>query len=89
MNPSNTTFLTSAPSSARGPASAGLADVAFSSSFPLSFSTSSASTSLGSRWTGRRAFAIRFAVCSFFTGDLVFFFKVDLLIYCDCTVECV
>jgi hypothetical protein len=22
-------------------------------------------------------------------GELVFFFKVDLLIYCDCTVECV
>src|SRR5215469_14734905 len=62
------------PSSARGPASAGLADVAFTSSFPCSFSTSSASSSLGSRCTGRPAFT-RFAFCSFFIRDLLFFFK--------------
>ena len=40
------------------------------------------------RCTGRCAFA-RFALGSCIVGELVFFFKVDLLIYCDCTVECV
>ena len=51
-----------------------LADVAFGSSFPRSFSTSCASTSLVARCTGRCAFA-RLAFGSFFLGDLLFFFK--------------
>ena len=52
----------------------GLAGIAFNSSFPLSFSTNSANTSFVSRCTGRCNLA-RFDLCSFFVGDLLFFFK--------------
>ena len=50
--------------------------------------TSSASTSFVSLCTGPRDFA-RFDGCSLFFRELLSFFKVDLLIHCDCTVECV
>ena len=54
--------------------------------FLLSFPTNSASTSFISRCTGPRAFA-RFDVGSLFLGELLCFFKVDLLIHCDCTLD--
>src|ERR1039457_7095105 len=60
----------------------------FGSSFSFSFPTSSASTSFVSRRIGPRGFA-GFAVASLFFRELLCFFKVDLLIHCDCTVECV
>lgn len=60
----------------------------FRSSFPLSFPTSSASTSFVSCGTGHRDFA-RFDVGSLFFRELVCFFKVDLLSRFHCTLECV
>src|SRR6266851_8075929 len=59
----------------------------FGSSFSFSFPTSSASTSFVSRRIGSRGFA-RFVVGSLFFPELLCLFKVDLLIHCDCTVEC-
>jgi hypothetical protein len=59
----------------------------FGSSFFFSFPTSSASTSFVSRCTGPRDFA-RFDIGSLFFRELLCFLKVDLLIHCDCTVEC-
>jgi len=54
----------------------------------LQFSYRSASTSFVSRRIGPRGFA-RFDVGSLFFPELLCLFKVDLLIHCDCTIECV
>jgi len=66
----------------------GIVTATFGSNFSLSLPTSSASTSFVSRCTGTGDFA-RLDVGSLLFAELVCFFKVDLLIHCDCTVECV
>src|SRR5215471_6906671 len=66
----------------------GLTDATFGFSFSRNRPTSSANTSLVSRRPVFPGFA-GFVRNSLFFPDLLSFCKVDLLIHCDCTVECV